>query len=90
MPKRSSIRPIKRVDQGRLGKRLVDELISSDMAEEQPLSDQVRHLIAVALGRQGGLKGGKARAQKLSSKRRHDIAKKAAAARWGARDSKHK
>lgn len=37
---------------------------------------------AVALGRLGGLKGGKARAEKLSAKRRKDIAKKAAAARW--------
>jgi hypothetical protein len=37
---------------------------------------------AVALGRLGGLKGGKARASKLSSKRLKDIAKKAAAARW--------
>ena len=40
---------------------------------------------AVALGRLGGLKGGKARAKKLSAKRRHEIAKKAAAARWGRR-----
>jgi hypothetical protein len=38
---------------------------------------------AVALGRLGGLKGGKARAEKLSSKRRVEIAKKAAGARWG-------
>lgn len=30
----------------------------------------------------GGLKGGKARAAKLSKKRRSEIAKKAAAARW--------
>ena len=37
---------------------------------------------AVALGRLGGLKGGKARAKKLSSRRRSEIAKKAAAARW--------
>lgn len=37
---------------------------------------------AVALGRLGGLKGGKARAEKLSSKKRSAIAKKAAAARW--------
>jgi hypothetical protein len=34
-------------------------------------------------GRKGGLKGGKARAKKLSKKRRSDIAKKAATARWG-------
>lgn len=37
---------------------------------------------AVALGRLGGLKGGKARAKKLSAKRRKEIAKKAARARW--------
>jgi hypothetical protein len=32
--------------------------------------------------RRGGLKGGKARAQKLSASKRHAIAKKAARARW--------
>ncbi len=37
---------------------------------------------AAMLGRKGGLKGGIARAAKLSPKRRSDIAKKAAAARW--------
>lgn len=37
---------------------------------------------AVALGRLGGLKGGKARAAKLSAKKRSDIAKKAAKSRW--------
>jgi hypothetical protein len=37
---------------------------------------------AVALGRLGGLKGGKARAASLSSKKRSEIAKKAAATRW--------
>lgn len=38
---------------------------------------------AVALGKLGGLKGGKARAAKLSAKKRKEIAKKAAAKRWG-------
>ena len=38
---------------------------------------------AVALGRLGGVKGGKARAAKLSASRRSAIAKKAAKARWG-------
>lgn len=42
---------------------------------------------AVALGRLGGLKGGKARANKLSQKKRAEIAKKAAKARWGLRHS---
>lgn len=37
---------------------------------------------AVALGKLGGAKGGKARAAKLSKKKRTAIAKKAAAARW--------
>lgn len=39
---------------------------------------------AVALGRLGGLKGGKARAASLSQKARSEIAKKAAQARWTA------
>ena len=38
---------------------------------------------AVALGRLGGLVGGKARAEKLSPKKRKEIAKKAAQKRWG-------
>jgi len=37
---------------------------------------------AVALGRLGGGKGGKARAKKLSRTKRANIAKRAAAARW--------
>jgi hypothetical protein len=37
---------------------------------------------AVALGRKGGLKGGKARAAKLTAEQRSEIAKRAASARW--------
>lgn len=37
---------------------------------------------AVALGRLGGLKGGKARAQALTAERRREIARKAANRRW--------
>jgi hypothetical protein len=37
---------------------------------------------AVELGRLGGLKGGKARADKLTPEKRSEIAKKAAKARW--------
>jgi hypothetical protein len=40
---------------------------------------------AVALGRLGGLKGGKARAEKLSPRKRIAIAKKAAKLRWAAK-----
>jgi hypothetical protein len=42
--------------------------------------------IAVALGRRGGLKGGKARAEKLTAEERHESAVKAAKARWGSGD----
>ncbi len=38
---------------------------------------------AVELGRLGGQKGGKARAEKMTAKQRSDAAKKAAQARWG-------
>lgn len=38
---------------------------------------------AVALGRLGGLKGGRARAAKMTAKERKDIATKAAKTRWG-------
>jgi hypothetical protein len=38
---------------------------------------------AVALGRLGGLKGGKARFAKLTPEERREIAQKAAKARWG-------
>jgi hypothetical protein len=37
---------------------------------------------ASQLGRLGGLKGGKARAEKLSAEERSEIARKAAASRW--------
>ncbi len=44
-----------------------------------------KNAAAVALGRKGGLKGGKARAASLTAKRRKEIAQKAAAARWGSK-----
>jgi hypothetical protein len=40
---------------------------------------------AVALGRLGGLKGGRSRAESLTAKQRSAIAKKAASARWKAK-----
>ena len=42
---------------------------------------------AVALGRMGGLKGGKARAEKLSADQRKEIAQRAAKQRWANRKS---
>ncbi len=50
---------------------------------EPELTPKERHAAAVALGRLGGKKGGKARAKKLSKERRSEIARNAAKARWG-------
>ena len=45
----------------------------------------VKNLAAVALGKLGGLKGGKARAAKLTAEERRAIAVKGARARWANR-----
>lgn len=59
-------------------KKIVD-LLTGD--EPIPAQDAVK-AAAAALGRLGGLKGGKARAESLSANKRSEIAKKAAKARW--------
>lgn len=46
-------------------------------------TEAAKNPAAVSLGRLGGLKGGKARANALSPEKRAEIARKAAAARWG-------
>ncbi len=52
-------------------------------ATEQDLPEPKQPIDYKALGHKGGLKGGKARANKLTPERRSEIAKKAAMARWG-------
>ena len=56
--------------------------------ESKPTNDipHVKNLSAIELGKLGGLKGGKARAAKLSPERRKEIAQKAAKARWSKKD----
>jgi hypothetical protein len=71
MPKRSSTK-----DVNQLAKSILDQVTQE--AESQPTKNPA----AVALGRMGGLKGGRARAAKLSPSKRKSIAKKAAKARW--------
>ncbi len=61
--------------------QLAHAVVKSATEDELDL-DEGKNPAAVALGRLGGLKGGRARAEKLSRKRRSEIAKKAAAARW--------
>lgn len=55
--------------------------VQRDPAKKKPPTPQ-KNPAAVALGRLGGLKGGKARAEKLSAKKRSEIARKAANKRW--------
>jgi hypothetical protein len=50
--------------------------------EQEPDIYKGKNPAAVELGRLGGQKGGKARAEKLTAARRKEIAKKAAAKRW--------
>jgi len=80
MQKRSS-KPKRPRDLNQLAKRLVDEATGQTPPEPKP--EREKNPAAVALGRLGGLKGGKARAEKLSPDRRREIARKAAVQRWG-------
>ena len=57
-------------------------MANTNNAEDPNLTENGKNAAAVALGRLGGQKGGPARAKKLSKKKRSEIAKKAAAARW--------
>ena len=50
--------------------------------ERRLTGEQLRQLAATILGREGGAKGGRARASKLSAERKSEIAKAAADARW--------
>jgi len=76
MPDRSRKRPR---DPNELAKRLVDEATG-----EQPKydPDEGKDPAAVALGRKGGLKGGKARAAKMTPEQRTEAARRAARAQW--------
>ncbi len=51
-------------------------------SEDTEMTSDGKNAAAVSLGRLGGLKGGMARAESLTAKKRSAIAKKAAAARW--------
>jgi hypothetical protein len=67
-------------DANQLGKLVVD--LATGNAEEEFPQESSKNPHAVALGRLGGLKGGKARAKKLTAEQRREIARKAAKARW--------
>lgn len=76
MPDRSRKRP---TDLNSLAASIVAD--STDEDKPEPVDDG-KDPAAVALGRKGGLKGGKARAEKLTAEQRSEMARRAAAARW--------
>jgi len=76
MPDRSRKRP---TDVNELAKQLVEEG-TGDAPKYDP--DEGKDPAAVALGRKGGLKGGKARAAKLTPEERSEAARQAALSRW--------
>jgi hypothetical protein len=68
-------------DTNQLAKFIVD--LATGDASEPKATDDGKDPAAIALGRKGGLKGGKARAESLFPEKRRIIAKKAAKKRWG-------
>ena len=79
MPERSSKKRPR--DLNRLAASIVDEATSDEVEVIEPdVSEKNPH--AAALGRLGGVKGGPARAARLTAARRSEIAQKAAQARW--------
>ena len=82
MPKRSS-KPKKPRDVNEMAASIVAAATAEEPEDKaEPMPEDAAHMAAVALGRRGGLKGGKARAASLTAKERSDAAKLAASARW--------
>ncbi len=67
-------------DPSKLAKAIID--MATGAASSEPDPDEGKDPAAVTLGRKGGLKGGKARAAKMTKKQRSEAARKAAKARW--------
>jgi N6-adenosine-specific RNA methylase IME4 len=70
---------------GNLDRQSTEPIWSDLVMDAGPLADPSKDPMAVELGRRGGLKGGRARAEKLTPDERTEISKRAAEARWGTR-----
>lgn len=67
-------------------KSIVDQIAAQGTDQPQdlpPISNETMRQVMAAMGRKGGLKGGKARAESMTPAKRKAIAQLAAAARWG-------
>jgi hypothetical protein len=85
MPKRSRKPGQGPEDLNSMAKRILDAATEDEPVAPQgePVAEPEKDPAAVALGRKGGLKGGRARADAMTAKQRSAAAKKAAKARWG-------
>lgn len=79
MPERTS--SPKRLDLNQLAKLLLNSSIGDAPKPRKP-ERRIKNEAAVALGKLGGRKGGKSRAANLTARRRREIARAAARARW--------
>ncbi len=80
MPDRSRKRP---PDPNELARQIVAEATGEASADSQPETPHDgKDPAAVALGRRGGLKGGRARADKMTPEERSEAARRAARSRW--------
>ena len=79
MPNRSSKKFEKDINQTAFS---IVQQATGQIPKQAPPPEKKKNPAAVTLGRLGGLKGGKARADSLTPAKRKAIAKKAAAARW--------
>ena len=61
---------------------IVEQTTNEEPEKEEADEQPTKNPAAVALGKLGGKKGGKARAEKLTPEQRKEIASKAAKARW--------
>lgn len=77
-----------RLDFNQIARRIVDQATGDAPLPVEPKAKKPakpakeKDPAAVALGRKGGLVGGKARAEKMTAKQRSASAKRAAEARW--------
>ncbi len=74
----------KKMDMNELAKSIVASAVAVESHDKAV--EKNKNPAAVILGRLGGLKGGKARAAKLTKTQRSEIARKAARKRWGYED----
>jgi hypothetical protein len=75
-------RPKRPRDPAQLAKLMID-IATGEVEDREPTpEEQGKNRSAVDLGRRGGLKGGKARAERLTPEQRAEAARLAAQARW--------